>query len=1081
VNRGTAILIPLVAIAVHFIALEATAADPDSQGILIKPIPEKLVVLTFDDGCASSASIVAPMLKRLGFGGTFYISDFDSFATRKDWYLTWRQMKALADDGFEVGNHSRGHGSFKIVSVETCTGYLLGMEAEMVANNVPKPTTFCWPFYDVNPDFFRVLAAHGYSFGRGGHSRAYRPTLDSPFDVPSFSVQDGVRFETFVSHVQRATRGRIAVITFHGVPDMEHPSVGLDPATFRVMMQYLKDNDYKVIAMRDLAEYIDVAKAWKLPPTTDKPDPADKPPGDANAPSGTSAPLADKAGNPYVFKDILAFAFSGLPAVRMPGTHVSVTVPYATDVTALSPSIKVSAGATIAPASGAARDFTRPQTYTVTGQDGSSKAYTVTVNKTAASAAKDMLTFVLPGPISGTISGASVGVYVPPATDVTPLAPTFTLSPFATAVPASGTARDFTTPQTYTVTAQDGSTQRWTVTVIKSSVPNAFTWSTAAAGNWSDGSKWKNNLATGSAPIGAGQPDYVLNFNVSGHYTATNDLNAEFLLNQLNFGGSAVKVDGKGSLAFAANGATAALPRINQNSSSGVTISAPLKLAANLTVGGTGSGEVNLQGLISGAGSLTKDNPGALRITHAANTYSGGTVINSGSLDLILANAGLGTGPIMLNDGAALNLERIDGTNPLILNGGSVHAGNGFGCSWNSAIILNGNTKIRSYANMLLNNKSGNMSGPGGFTQTGGTVTLSGINTYTGSTTVGAGTLRVTRPASLYNGDAASWTPAKITVSTGAMLRISVGGPGEFTGTQADTLLQNLTTAVDHNGLMAGASFGLDTANATDAVTISASIADSKGPGGGAFVLRKCGAGTLRLAGANTYTGQTILEGGTLSVASFNLVSGGKASSSLGAPTTADSGEIVLGSAGSDGSCTLVYTGTGETTDREINLAGKTFTVTFDQSGTGPLKLAGAFVISGYGANKTIALKGSTAGTGEIAASLIDPYGTGTTALTMSGAGTWTLSGANSYTGPTTVARGTLSISSARSLGASADVHIAEGATLDLNFQGHVRIRALTLAGKPQPAGTYSAANAPLFIKGTGILSLEPSPPGQTP
>ena len=181
---------------------------------------------------------------------------------------------------------------------------------------------------------------------------------------------------------------------------------------------------------------------------------------------------------------------------------------------------------------------------------------------------------------------------------------------------------------------------------------------------------------------------------------------------------------------------------------------------------------------------------------------------------------------------------------------------------------------------------------------------------------------------------------------------INIGGENGFTGTQAGTLLTNLTAAVNSNGLMAGAIFGLDTANATDAVTVSADMADSKGPGGGAFVLKKYGAGTLQLSGANIYTGQTILDGGTLSVASFNRVVGGKAGSSLGAPTTADNGEIVLGHSESDGDCALIYTGTGEVTDRVMNLAGKTFTATFDQSGSGPLKFTSAFAISGYGAKQ---------------------------------------------------------------------------------------------------------------------------------
>jgi len=341
-------------------------------------------------------------------------------------------------------------------------------------------------------------------------------------------------------------------------------------------------------------------------------------------------------------------------------------------------------------------------------------------------------------------------------------------------------------------------------------------------------------------------------------------------------------------------------------------------------------------------------------------------------------------------------------------------------------------------------------------------------------TTVYQGWLFVKKAASLYNADTANWTPAKISVHPAATLVISAGGPGEFTGTHVGTLLKNLTASVNNNGLMVGSVFCLDTAKATGTVTVSADISDSKGPGGGAFLLKKCEGGTLQLSGNNTYTGQTALEGGTLSVASLNSVANGKASSSLGAPTTVENGEIVMGSG--DGEFTLIHTGTGETSDRVMNLAGKNSTVTFDQSGTGRLKLTSTFVISGYGASKTVALKGDTAGPGEIAGNIVNPYdraGKATTAVTKSGTGTWTLSGTNSYTGPTKVIKGTLSLANARSLGDTTDVYISDGATLELNFQGQIRVRKLYLDGKLQPAGNYSTANAPNYIKGTGLLRNE--------
>jgi beta-mannosidase len=63
-----------------------------------------------------------------------------------------------------------------------------------------------------------------------------------------------------VSTVEKAKSGKIAVLAFHGVPDLDHPWVNTDPAVFAKYMKYLHDNGYKVIALRDLAKYVDPAK-----------------------------------------------------------------------------------------------------------------------------------------------------------------------------------------------------------------------------------------------------------------------------------------------------------------------------------------------------------------------------------------------------------------------------------------------------------------------------------------------------------------------------------------------------------------------------------------------------------------------------------------------------------------------------------------------------------------------------------------------------------------------------------------------------------------------------------------------------
>ena len=931
--------------AVLFTALAIVrAADTDPGGILRKPIPDKLVVLTFDDACASGYTVVAPILKPLGFNGTFYVCDFDSFRTRKDWYMTWRQMIELDRQGFEIGNHTVGHSGGM--------DNFLAMEDELFANNGPKMTTVCWPLYGVAWNICPDLAKHGYTFGRGGHERPYRPTVDNPFDVPSFTITDSQPIEEFVKKAQQACQGRVVVYCFHGVPDMEHGAVGVEPATFKVMMQYLKDNNYKCIAMRDLAEYIDPAKAAKLSP-----------------------PKEVKAEEPFL--------------TNKDDKPCGVVVKAA-------------------------------------------KSNLVPEKETLVRKSNDKL-----------ITNASA------------------------------------------------------VKAIKSDRPNVFTWKKAEAGNWSDGTKWSNNLTNGSPPVAAGQPDYVLNFDQAGKYSVTDDMDEGFLLNQLNLSvgnGNALTLTGKG-LKFGG-----LKPSINQSSGfTHDTITGPVTLASDTAVNLiAGGGRVALDGLISGAGCLVVNggngnengdlNGGpnqhysTLSLKGKSNTYSGGTIINGGTLR-IEANSALGTGPVTLNEGAGFVPGQGNATNQLILNGGTIDAG---GINWNAPITLNGNTRIAGRS-VNLNNISGGMTGPGGFTVIGtwiafgrgndSELNLWGTNTYTGQTTVHQGALFVKKAASLYNADPTQWTPARISVHPAATLVISAGGPGEFSGEQIGTLLKNLTAAVNGNGLLALATLCLDTANAKETVTVAANIPDSKGPGGGAFLIKKCGAGTLQMSGKNTYTGQTILESGALSISSFNSITQGKgaASSSLGSPLDIEAGEIVIGEDGKDGDGTLIYTGPGETTDRVMNLAGKKSTVTFDQSGTALLKLTSTFVISGYGADKTIMLKGDTAGTGEIAGNLFNPHdraGKAITAVTKSGSGTWVLSGANTYSGKTTVQQGTLSIASAKSLGAKTDVYISEGAMLELSFKGEMKIGKLYLDGKEQPAGSCSAENAPKYLKGKGVLKI---------
>ena len=110
-----------------------------------KTIPDKLVVLTFDDGCKSQTTVAAPILKGYGFGATFYITEGLNFLTNKDAYMTWEEVRGLHDDGFEIGNHTRHHRNVTQQSAEELSADLAHIDARCETYGISKPTTFCYP------------------------------------------------------------------------------------------------------------------------------------------------------------------------------------------------------------------------------------------------------------------------------------------------------------------------------------------------------------------------------------------------------------------------------------------------------------------------------------------------------------------------------------------------------------------------------------------------------------------------------------------------------------------------------------------------------------------------------------------------------------------------------------------------------------------------------------------------------------------------------------------------------------------------------------------------------------------------
>lgn len=295
--------------------------------------------------------------------------------------------------------------------------------------------------------------------------------------------------------------------------------------------------------------------------------------------------------------------------------------------------------------------------------------------------------------------------------------------------------------------------------------PVTCIWNAAVSGNWSVGANWTGT----AAPASSGQPFYNLNFAPSGTYTVTDDLANGFQLTQMNMGG-VVTLAGTNSLSFVANGTLP--PQFNQNSASAVTVNTPLSLTAMTSFGGSGSGQVSLNALISGNGGLTKDSPGILWINNFNNTYNGGTVLNSGKVKFPAGSGSVtphfGTGPLTINSNATLEFNRTYLTNSIFLNGGNVTGGNSFSSVLGGPVAITGITTF-GFGTTGGFSITGNISGTGGLTTTGTTQwSMSGTNSYTGTTTIQAGGIRYLVAAAV--------APGALNIASGGIANLNYSG-----------------------------------------------------------------------------------------------------------------------------------------------------------------------------------------------------------------------------------------------------------------------------------------------------------------
>src|SRR5260370_3417047 len=161
----------------------------------LEPIPDKLVVLTFDDSSKSHFTVARPLLKKYEFGATFFITEGFDFRSNKRDYMTWEEIAQLHRDGFEIGNHTLDHKAVTADSLRELAEQVRALNARCQAHQVPVPVSFAYPGNGIHPKALPLLRDLGIKFARRGGAPgyaykegrgwAYEPGRDHPFLIPS--------------------------------------------------------------------------------------------------------------------------------------------------------------------------------------------------------------------------------------------------------------------------------------------------------------------------------------------------------------------------------------------------------------------------------------------------------------------------------------------------------------------------------------------------------------------------------------------------------------------------------------------------------------------------------------------------------------------------------------------------------------------------------------------------------------------------------------------------------------------------------------------------------------------------------
>jgi fibronectin-binding autotransporter adhesin len=565
---------------------------------------------------------------------------------------------------------------------------------------------------------------------------------------------------------------------------------------------------------------------------------------------------------------------------------------------------------------------------------------------------------------------------------------------------------------------------------LKLSGVNTYTGSTTiTAGTLTAGNAQALGLATTTLSLGGGTLDLATDTTILAHNT-TLTANSAIASDRATAGAGITHTLGTLSIGAQTLGIT-----VGSNVTSGT---AGLTFGTTTFTGAaifdTAPGTNLTLGALTGAFGVTKQNSGQLTLNTASARVSGPVTLSAGTLKLGSVS-GLGTtGVTLALNGGTLDLAigtTVNAYNTTV--GGTTTIASDLAASGPGITHTLGTLSIGAQTLSLV--KGSNVaSGTAGLTF--GATTLTGaaiFDTATstlltlgafndGGTTArtiaknGAGTLTLgTAATSLVNGTVVDINAGTLNsnnaTALGALATVDIADGATFGigATQTIGALTNLSTVNNTGSVAINGAFTL-TIGGTNNLSSSFSGVISGATGN----LTKAGTGTLTLSGANTYSGATAVSAGTLNIQNATGLGSTAAGTTVSTGATLQlQGGITVGVE----TLSIGGTGAGGQNGALVNVSGTNYygglltltAPTTFSSDSGTLNLTNTGTITGA----TFGLTLTGAGSGGMSSII----GTPTGALIKSGAGTWTLSGTNTYSGGTTINGGTLAVSSDANLG----------------------------------------------------------------